>query len=304
MDTETALQEVMVEFRAGKMSLNGKRVVADTRKGLIRIGKGDEGLVHFQWLDRTQNSVEDDQIILPDEAVFEKVNQSSGRVYILKFNTDSRKFFFWMQEPSVERDAELCNSVNDFLNRPLELLGDEETAGLDPMQVPETSGDNADDGTSPRSRNFVEQNLGGEVSGETSSGARVQLSDLQRILSNIHPADAPEDPDEGIGLGDILKPDLLRPLIETLPLEQTLVSHLPEGSWTSPKDFMEVLQSPPFQQQVETFNHVLRTGQVDLTQFGIDPSKYKFSVLSFLEALDDTVAKAQKKRDDDAMEES
>ena len=65
------------------------------------------------------------------------------------------------------------------------------------------------------------------MSGETSSGARVQLSDLQRILSNIHPAgffslpyqlnlfllnfdesymfalgctmmpDAPEDPDEG-----------------------------------------------------------------------------------------------------------
>ena len=33
------IQEVMLEFRAGKMSLEGKRVVADTRKGLIRIGR-------------------------------------------------------------------------------------------------------------------------------------------------------------------------------------------------------------------------------------------------------------------------
>lgn len=69
-----------------------------------------------------------DQIVFPDEAFFEKVqlfwsclpivvkkiffficsvdswficfvqvNQSSGRVYILKFHTDDRKFFFWMQ---------------------------------------------------------------------------------------------------------------------------------------------------------------------------------------------------------------
>jgi 26S proteasome regulatory subunit N13 len=37
---------------------------------------------------------------------------------------------------------------------------------------------------------------------------------------------------------------------------------------------------------------VLRTGQIDLAQFGVDPSKYKFTVVSFLEALEDSVAKA------------
>lgn len=26
-----------------------------------------------------------------------QVNQASGRVYLLKFKTDDRKFFFWMQ---------------------------------------------------------------------------------------------------------------------------------------------------------------------------------------------------------------
>ncbi|XP_052306930.1 uncharacterized protein LOC18111011 isoform X2 [Populus trichocarpa] len=36
------------------------------------------------------------------------------------------------------------------------------------------------------------------------------------------------DPDEGLGVGDILKPDLIMSLIETLPLEEGLTSHLPE----------------------------------------------------------------------------
>lgn len=85
----------------------------------------------------------------------------------------------------------------------------------------------------------------------------------------------------GLGLGDILKPDLVLPLIENLPIEQ-LASHLPEvcivmmlswhsvelivtlnfmviarlqGSWT-PGDILELLQSPPLRQQLDAFTHV------------------------------------------------
>lgn len=32
-------QEILLEFRAGKMCFEGKRVVPDTRKGLVRIGR-------------------------------------------------------------------------------------------------------------------------------------------------------------------------------------------------------------------------------------------------------------------------
>nr|AFK46139.1 unknown [Medicago truncatula] len=86
--------------------------------------------------------------------------------------------------------------------------------------------------------------------------------------------------------------------METLPLEQRLASYLPEGTW-SPEDILELLQSPPFRQQVDSFTYVLRTGQIDLSQFGIDPSKYKFTVLSFLEALEDSVPKFEEFRQDD-----
>ncbi|AQK88850.1 26S proteasome regulatory subunit RPN13 [Zea mays] len=180
METTEPLQDIMCEFRAGKMSHEGTRVVPDTRKGLVRVGRGEEGLVHFQWLDRGQNIVEDDQIIFPDEAVFEKVTESPGRVYILKFKQDSRKFFFWMQEPNADGDSQTCMQVNAYINRSLDAEAD--------LRVPieaEMSEDTADDDISSRAGNLVESmtaDLAGEV---TSAAGPVRLEDLQRILSAI-----------------------------------------------------------------------------------------------------------------------
>lgn len=314
MDAFSPMQEITIEFRAGKMHMDGTRVLPDTRKGLVRIGRGEEGLIHFQWLDRSNlNVVEDDQIVFPDEAIFEKINQSSGRVYILKFSTDNRKFFFWMQEPNADGDLQICNSVNYHINRPLELGGEGEAEVSVPLNTSDMSEDMAEDDISSRVGNLDASNFGAEgTSDVTSSSGPVKLEDLQRILSNMQPADAVGDPDGGIGLGDILKPDLILPLMETLPLKQRLESYLPEGQWT-PEDLLELLQSPPFRQQLDSFTYVLRTGQIDLSQFGIDPSKYNLSVLSFLEALDDSVVKASEtdeKKDlsmhsgSDAMDES
>ncbi|KAK4754894.1 hypothetical protein SAY87_008651 [Trapa incisa] len=286
----------MLEFRAGKMNLEGKRVVPDTRKGLIRIERGEEGLMHFQWLDRTQNVVEEDQIIFPDEAVFEKVNQASGRVYILKFSCDDRKFFFWMQEPNVDGDAQICQSVNGYINEPLEIPEEDEPDASIPLQ--ELSEDIAEEDISSRAGNLVSPSLAAEGSSDVTSSGPVKLEDLQRILSSIGPEGIAGESDAGFGLGDLLKPELIMPLMETLPLEQSLAPYLPEGQWT-PEEILELLQSPPFRQQVESFTYVLRTGQIDLSQFGIDPTKYKFTVLSFLEALEDSVSNSTEMEEKD-----
>ncbi|KAJ1264401.1 hypothetical protein BS78_09G260500 [Paspalum vaginatum] len=281
------------------MSLEGTRVIPDTRKGLVRVGRGEEGLVHFQWLDRGQNIVEDDQIVFPDEAVFEKVTESSGRVYILKFKHDSRKFFFWMQEPNADRDTQICIQINAYINRPLDADAD--------LPVPieaEMSEDTADDDISSRAGNLVDQSMTADLAGEvTSAAGPVRLEDLQRILSAIQPSSGgAADPDAGVGLGDILKPELVLPLIDNLPIEQ-LASHLPEGSWT-PNDIIELLQSAPLRQQLDAFTHVLRSGQIDLAQFGVDPSKYDHTVASFLEALEESAGKAASSSAGDKDEEA
>ena len=48
----------LLEFRAGKMKLNGTTVSADTRKGLVYV-KMEDSLLHFCWKDRKTGEVVD-----------------------------------------------------------------------------------------------------------------------------------------------------------------------------------------------------------------------------------------------------
>ncbi|KAG6556332.1 hypothetical protein Mapa_002275 [Marchantia paleacea] len=284
----TKTKEILLEFRAGKMHLDNSRVHSDPRKGLVRIVRADDSLVHFQWLDRVLNVVEDDQIVFPEEAIFEKVLQTLGRVYILKFKEDNRKSFFWMQGPRAEEDEELCSLVNIHLNRPLaEMGGDEEPESpLQPVSETSEGGDAAE--VSLRDVNLVSSM--GEAS-PSSTGA-VQLSELQRILQGLGQVSVPQDAmetmhrDTGPSFSDILKPDVVIPLLDRSHLEDRLGPYLPEGVKT-PEAIAELMQSPQFQQQLDMFTDVLRSGQLDWAQFGIDPSNYNFTVSSFLEAIQD-----------------
>ncbi|CAI7902561.1 unnamed protein product, partial [Closterium sp. NIES-53] len=108
--------DVLLEFRAGRMTVSGSTVKPDPRKGLFRLIRTEDLLLHLQWLDRTTQAVEEDMVVFPDEAKFEKVSQSSGRVYVLSFNDDDRKLFFWLQEPKAHNDEQHCSEVNRILN--------------------------------------------------------------------------------------------------------------------------------------------------------------------------------------------
>lgn len=49
----------LVEFRAGKMSLNKTTVTPDKRKGQVYIYQSEDSLMHFCWKDRTAGKLED-----------------------------------------------------------------------------------------------------------------------------------------------------------------------------------------------------------------------------------------------------
>ncbi len=58
-------------------------------------------------------------IIFPDEAEFKKVPAcTTGRVFVLRFKSTSRRFFYWMQESKADKDDELCNKINEYINNP------------------------------------------------------------------------------------------------------------------------------------------------------------------------------------------
>ncbi|XP_014252987.1 proteasomal ubiquitin receptor ADRM1 [Cimex lectularius] len=118
----------LVEFKAGKMTMQGKTVHPDKRKGLVYVYQSDDSLMHFCWKDRTTGVVEDDLIIFPEDVEFKKVPQcTTGRVYILKFK--SRKLFFWVQEPKTDKDDENCHKVNEVLNNPPSLASQRSGGG-------------------------------------------------------------------------------------------------------------------------------------------------------------------------------
>lgn len=109
----------LVEFRAGRMTMVDKMVNPNTRKGLVYLYQAEDGLIHFCWRDRTTGQVEDDLIIFPDDCEFLRVEScKTGRVYVLKFKSSSRRLFFWLQEPKTDKDDEWCRRVNDIMNNP------------------------------------------------------------------------------------------------------------------------------------------------------------------------------------------
>lgn len=158
----------LVEFKAGKMNLRGNMVHPDKRKGLVYLYQGNDMLMHFCWKERANSSPEDDLVIFPDEIEFKKVTKNTtGRVYILKWRSNARKLFFWMQEPKEDKDEELCKKINDLLNNPPTIgFGDDAAgaSGAHPLQ------------------SLMDRMAGGGAGG-------LDSSDLSNVLRGMNPND-------------------------------------------------------------------------------------------------------------------
>ncbi|TMW67672.1 hypothetical protein Poli38472_011292 [Pythium oligandrum] len=177
----------LVSFNAGKMTVqptaNGKFLVTpDLKKGKVCLTRGDDQLLHFQWVDRQTGASPDDFIIFPDDATFTKAStgREGDRVYLLQYKNSSRRFFFWMQHKDSSRDEELANKLNDFMNNASASAGGSESS----------RGGAA--GNVQLDHNAIMQMLGAMGAGDRGAAgagapgaAGVQISDLQNILQNM-----------------------------------------------------------------------------------------------------------------------
>merc|ERR1711871_1611321 len=107
----------LVEFRAGSMTRTGTTVTADKRKGKVRVFKGPDGVLHFAWKERNKSELELDLMLFPGDAeVFPLLRPpATGRCFALKMKSVKSIHFFWMQEPSEEKDAQLYKDMNIHL---------------------------------------------------------------------------------------------------------------------------------------------------------------------------------------------
>eukprot|EP00904_Undaria_pinnatifida_P012348 jgi/Undpi1/8243/HiC_scaffold_25.g10713.m1 len=115
----------LLTFKAGKMEVVDKggdkfHISPDLRKGSISLFKGpDDQLMHFAWKERPSGSVVDDIIILPEEAVYKKVDtgREGERVFLMEI-AGNRRFFYWMQDKDADKDEENMKKVNELTNSP------------------------------------------------------------------------------------------------------------------------------------------------------------------------------------------
>ena len=54
-------------------------------------------MMSFQFLDADTKNPIDTFYVFPDEAKFEKVKQTTDRVYLLEMKATQQRHFFWMQ---------------------------------------------------------------------------------------------------------------------------------------------------------------------------------------------------------------
>ena len=114
--TGITANEALIEFKAGRMNFDGKRVTPDKRRGVIKVIKDPQGIKQFQWTEDGSANPFQNIMIFPGDATFKKIKQSKDRVYCLYFEQTKQRHFFWMQEKDKEEDAERCKKLHNLIN--------------------------------------------------------------------------------------------------------------------------------------------------------------------------------------------
>jgi hypothetical protein len=144
---------------------------------------------------------------------------------------------------------------------------------------------------------------GGGGGGGSSSGAAAaaQQQQQQEALREMLRAAA-----SGPSLGEILRPDLLLPLLfsgageganESVDaIVERLSQHAPAGHRARGREGVEDLaSSAQLRSQADAFSSALTSGELDLSHFGL-PGAKGFSVADFLQAVQDSVDEEKKKK--------
>jgi len=261
----------ILTFKAGRLQRRENTNWVDPlpTNGQLQLLVADDGLLHFQWYNRVTNIVEDDLIIFPGEASFEKVTQSNGRVYILKFTSSNQRLFYWMQDASSEKDGQYATNVNGLLQ--------------DPSYAPSWAEE--EPSTSQHAPTSMSQS-------QTQLTAE-QMNEIRNILGQMRPqGPALAAPD--MALDDILTPENLAPVFSSPELLQAIFPYLPSDLPIPPSSeaLQRIIESPQFHAAVRSLDQALTTGLLGNLVRGLGlPEEAGTSVVAFLRAIKEQAEK-------------
>jgi len=280
------MTEPRIAFKAGRcFRREGTNFVDPSpTKGAIILQNGEDGLLHFMWKNRTTNNVEEDLILFPMDATFQKVEQSAwGRTYVLKFSSSNQRHFFWMQDADASRDAEFAGNVNRLLTDP-QTIPIWWAPGYNPSQDAQASTSSA-----PSAAGAADPPQGASssqpIAGTAHQPTPEELAQLQSILASM--GGGQQHPE--VSLVDILTPANLTPLFSSHPeLIETLFPHLPPDLPTPPSEevLRSIVSSPQFRAAVQNFDQALRTGLLGGLVRGLGlPEEAGTGIEAFLRAI-------------------
>ncbi|KAF8840603.1 adhesion regulating molecule [Paxillus ammoniavirescens] len=281
--------QTLLAFKAGRSTRRAGTsfVDASPTKGAIILSNSEDGLLRFVWKERTTGNVEEDLILFPGDATFEKVPQApGGRTYVLKFESSNQRHF----DASTRRDEEFVHNLNKLLEDP-NIIPVWDSRNVEPEASTSTPGASTSQAPSAPSRNAQ----GSLPSGTTPE----QLARLRALVTSMG-ANAGPNPDDEISLTDILTPSNLLPLFTSHPaLLPSLFPHLPQellpqsnGPLTPQQtarlteSLQRTVNSPPFRAAVAQLDRALRTGALGGFVRGLGlPESAGTGVGAFLRAI-------------------
>jgi len=298
-------------IKAGRAFRRGETNFVDSEAtpGEITITEGaDDGLIHFNWINRSTHNADIDLIVFPSDASFVPVSQSlGGRMHVLKFSSSDQRHFIWFQDSFPGAFASYVANINGLLDDPEFVVNhDADAAGrAQPApQQPVASTSTAPAVTATSSTPTIPPPTSG-----ASPGAPPSLEHLAQLRALV--AGLPQDGSSGTGAGssglpdlslsDVLSPSTLAPLFATASPEvlrsifPTLPSDLPIPP--SPDVLRRVVESQPFQAQVRALDRALQTGLVGGLVVGLGlPEEAGLGIRPFLDAVQKQAKKNQDSR--------
>ena len=262
-------------------------------------------MLHLQWIARPNGTLEpqNDILVLPGNK-WEKVPESSDRIYMLTLGQDRRRFF-WMQEEAADGDEEIATKVNKCITdmsdpdgsaaaaaslaassaRPA-AAGAAPVAARPPVPAPAPAAAGAA-AAAPATSAASSTGAAGS-SASTQEAARVLAGMAQSILAQRQRVDrAP------LSLNAVLDSERVLPLVEDAKFAQALAPYLPE-SQRSPQAFREQLRSPQFQQALARLSATLNGPQYAavMASLGLPyATQTEFGVEGFLRAIQELADK-------------
>lgn len=221
------------------------RIVADPKKGELRLYRADDGLKYLQWSSRTSdNEQEKALIIFPGNQTFTKVDTGvkTDRVYLLQFkDSPDRRFFFWMQEPNESDDEKNVTKFNVALGN------SESEPSTTAGSALGANGSPSDSTTEARTElnENVNDIMSAIMASLRGSGAQQQKLPLEQRLP-LSLVEMFRDPNVAKTLLD--NPSVCERLLPLLPTELS-----------SPEELRHTLTSPQFLQGLQRLGSALRS---------------------------------------------